>query len=96
MSAWRCQRWGGMGNVFSGQQMNSVHEETLAVSDRKHNRPIVGNEHNRSLLLRRRRHKLTEESLRMALAPREKVLLEGMVRKCAKELFHRKLHKSVV
>ena len=44
----------------------------------------MDNEHNRLLLLTRRRHRLTEESLRQTLAPGEQVLLEGKVRKRAK------------
>ena len=46
---------------------------------------IVDNKHNRPLLLQRRRHRLTEEDLREALVPGEKVLLEGKVRKRAKK-----------
>ena len=46
---------------------------------------IVVNEQSRPLLLRRRRHKLTEESLREASAPGENVSLEGKVRKACKD-----------
>ena len=60
--------------------MDSVQEETLAVLATV---IIVDNKHNRPLLLQRRRHRLTEEDLRRALAPGEEVLLEGKVRKRA-------------
>ena len=46
-------------NVTSGKQMDSLHEETLAVSATE---VVVDNEHNRSLLLRRCKHRLAEES----------------------------------
>ena len=64
--------------VVSRKQMDSVQEETLAVSATG---IVVDNKHNRLLLLQRHRHRLTEEDLRKALAPGEKVLLEGKVKK---------------
>ena len=64
-------------NVFSGEQMDSVQEESLAVSSTV---IIVDSKHNRPLLLQRHRHGLTEESHRKAVAPGEKVLLEGKLR----------------
>ena len=82
MSAWK----GKWENASSGKQLGSVQEGTGKVVDNRHNRP---------LLLQRRRHRLMEESLRKALAPGEKVLLEGKVRKRAQNT-SRKLHKSVV
>ena len=60
-------------NAISGKQLDSVQEETLAVIASE---VIVDIEHNRLLLFQRRRHRLTEESPRKALAPGEKVLLE--------------------
>ena len=68
-------------NAISGKQLDSVQEETLAVFATE---VIVDIELNRLLLLQWRRHRLTEESPRKALAPGEKVLLEGKVRKRAK------------
>ena len=62
----------------NGLHMDSVQEETLAVLATG---IIVDNKNNGPLLLRRRRHRLTEASLRKALAPKDKVLLEGKVRK---------------
>ena len=50
----------GWENVISGQHVDSVQEETLAVSATG---MIVDNEHNRPLLLQRRRHRFTEEDL---------------------------------
>ena len=64
MSAWK----GEWENVVSGKHMESVQEETLAVLATE---VIVDNEHNRSLLLRRRRHRLAKEDLRKAKPPRE-------------------------
>ena len=66
----------GWEHAISGKQMDSVQEETLAVSVTE---MIVGNEHNCPLLLRMRRHRLTEESLRKSLGPGEKVLLKRKV-----------------
>ena len=77
MSAWK----GEWENVISGNHMDSVQEQTLAVLARG---AIVDNKHNRILLLQRRRHSLTEEDLRAGAGPREKVLLEGKVGKRAK------------
>ena len=61
--------------------MDSVQEETLAVFATE---VIVDREHDRPLLLQRRRHRLTEESPRKALVPGESVLVEGKVSKRAK------------
>ena len=65
MSAWR----GEWENDVSGNHMDSVQEQTLAVLARG---VIVDNKHNRILLLQRRRHSLTEEDLRAVLAPERK------------------------
>ena len=77
---------------ISGKKTDSVQEETLAVLSTE---VIVDNEHNRPLLLRRRRHRLTEESLRKALAPRERVLLEENGGNRAKK-HQRKVYGSAV
>ena len=58
--------------------MDSVQGETLAVSATG---IVVDNKHNSLLLLQRHRHRLTDEDFRKALAPGEKVLLEGKVKK---------------
>ena len=71
---------GNWENAFSGKQLDSVHEETLAVSATG---VIVDKKHIRPLLLQRRRHRLTEENPRKVLAPGKKVLLEGKVKKRA-------------
>ena len=69
-------------SAVSAKQVDSVQEETLAVSaagltvDIKHNRPR---------LLQKQRHRLTEENTRKVVVPGEKVLLEGKVRKRAKK-----------
>ena len=76
-----------------GKQMDSVQEETLAVSATG---IIVDNRHHHPLLLRRRRHRLTEEVLRQALAAGEKVLLEGKAKKNVQKLPPKKLPESVV
>ena len=65
---------GGWENVISGKQMDNVQEETLAVLDTG---VIVDNKHNPAP------NRLTEESLRKAVAPGEKVLQEGKVRRRA-------------
>ena len=77
-----CQRGKENGRLLSvGKETDSVQEETLAASATG----VIGdNEHNRHLVLQRRRHRLTEESPRKALAPGENVLLEGKVRQLAK------------
>ena len=68
----RTSAWTGeWENVVSGKQMDSVQEEALAVFASE---VIVDDEHNHPLLLQRRRHRLTEESLRKAVAPGEKFL----------------------
>ena len=100
MSAWK----GEWENAISGKQMDSVRKETLAASATE---IIVDNEHNRPLLLRMRRHRLTEESLQKALAPVEKEDLrqESPQRseffwkersECVHKSPPRKLHESVV
>ena len=65
MSAWR----GEWENDISGNHMDSVQEQTLAVLARG---VIVDNKHNRILLLQRRRHSLTEEDFRTVLAAERK------------------------
>ena len=57
--------------VKKGKQMDSVQDETLAVSATG---KVVDNRHNRPLLFQRSRHRLTEESLRKASAQRRKPL----------------------
>ena len=79
-------------NVISGKKLDSDQEETQAVSATE--RIIVDNKHNRPFLLKRRRNRVTEEPLREALAPGEKVLLEGKV--CGKLPQRKELHESVV
>ena len=70
-------------NPISGKQMDTVQEETLVVSATE---IIVDNQHNRLLLLRERRDRLTEEDLRKAVAPEEVVLLEREVKNRAKTI----------
>ena len=79
-------------NVISGKQTDSVQKETLAVFATEvivdKTSTIVPpnlsqNKNYRPLLVHKRRHRLTEESFRKALAPGEKVLQEGKVRKRA-------------
>ena len=77
MSAWN----GEWENAISVKLMDSVQEDTLAVFVTG---MIVDNKHSRALLFHRRRHRLTEESFRKALAPGQKVLQEGKVRKRVK------------
>ena len=72
--------------------MDLVQEEALAALATG---TIVDNKHHRPLLLLRRRHRLTEEDLREALAPGEKVLLEGKSESVQK-LPLKELHKSAV
>ena len=63
--------------------MDSVQEETLAVLATGR---IVDNTHNRPVLLRRRRHRLMEESLRKALTPGEKVKVRKRAQVTLKEI----------
>ena len=56
--------------AFSGKQMNSVREETPAISATE---IIVDNQQNRLLLLQERRHKTTEEDFRKVLCIVQKV-----------------------
>ena len=60
--------------AISGEQRDSVQEETLAVSAT----------HNRPLLLQKRGHIQTEENPRQVLVPQERVLLERKAEKRAK------------
>ena len=50
-------------NAVSESKMDSVQEETLAVSVAI----VVDNRHNRPLLLPKRRHRMTEEDLRQTV-----------------------------
>ena len=63
-------------NGISGEQLDSVPEETLVVLATD---PIVVRKHNRPLLDQERGHRLTEENPRMVLASEaaeERVLLK--------------------
>ena len=82
----------GWENAISGKQTDGVEEATLAVLVTE---LIVDSKHNRLLLLQRRRHRLTEEIPRKALAQGEKLLLEGKVKDSSK-LSQRSLYECVM
>ena len=79
-------------NAFSGKQMDSVQEETLAVSATE---IIVNSQHNRPSLLQRRKHRLTEEDFPKGMP------LGGAVHpekrsKSVQKIHERELRESVV
>ena len=83
----RMSVWKGEGeNVVSGKQMDSVQEETLAVSAMG---IIVVKKHNRPLLLQRREHRLTGEDFRKAVAPGRKSFWEDGSKKTCKSYLKR-------
>ena len=74
MSAWKGE-WGEGYQWKENEQCSGGDTRSLATE------VIVGNKHNRRLPVQRPRQRLTQERLRLALVPGEKVLLEGKVRK---------------
>ena len=79
---------GNQENTISGNQMDSVQEKTLAVSDTE---MIVDNQHNRHLVLQDRRHVMTAEDFRKEpllgkavhlekVKERARIILKGIVR----------------
>ena len=87
-----CQRGTENGRVISGEQLDSVQEETLAVLATG---TIVVSKHSRLLLLRRRRHWLTGESPRQAVILARRSYWKERS-KSVQKFPQRKLHKSVV